>query len=281
MMKLSKTRFLAVLITALLAWSSHAQDVLEPAVPESPDLKSLATNWWSHFERPGEDAAEKVDRFVSDMRAQTASLKEPNQAIAQSALAAISDNLNAYLALHKEPEFVPQELAEPEVSYSIDQLLAVAADARAAAASAVDEERKVEREQRILDGASRRRDQAFKEYVNSAAGDARVLAALNLIQFRTAQAISARRLEVLQQRHERSAAYATKVDGRVQLALERLATTPEQAGLTKLTKRVADQVAVVAKSQEDLRAAILAATGLDLDTEFGRSSQQLHLQEQM
>ncbi len=281
MMKLPTARLLAVLTAALLAWSSYAQDILETAVPESPDLKSLATNWWSLFERPGDDAVEKVERFMSDIRAQTASLKEPNQAIAQSALAVISDNLNAYLALHKEPELVPQELPEPEASYSIDQLLAVAANARAAAASAVDEERKVEREQRILDGASRRRDQAFKEYVNSEAGDARVLAALNLIQFRTAQAIAARRLEVLKERHERYAAYATKVDGRVQLALERLATTLQQAGLTKLTKRVADQVAVVAKSQEDLRAAELAATGLDLDTELGRSSQQLHLQEQI
>jgi len=281
MMKLSKTRFLAVLITALLAWSSHAQDVLEPAVPESPDLKSLATNWWSLFERPGDDAAEKVDRFMADIRTQVASLQAPNQAIAQSALAAISDNLSAYLALHKEPEFVTQELPAPEATYSIDQLLIVAADARAASASAVDEENKVRREQRILDGASRRRDQAFKEYVSSAAGDARALAALNLIQFRTAQAISARRLQVLTQRQERSAAYATKVDERVQYALEKLATTPEQAGLTKLTKKVADQAAVVAKSQEELRAAELAATGLDLDTELGLSSQQLHVQEQI
>lgn len=281
MMKLSKTRFLAVLVTALLAWSSHAQDVLEPAVPESPDLKSLATNWWSLFERPGDDAAEKVDRFMADIRTQVASLRAPNQAIAQSALAAISDNLSAYLALHKEPEFVTQELPEPEATYSIDQLLIVAADARAASASAVDEENKVRREQRILDGASRRRDQAFKEYVSSAAGDARALAALNLIQFRTAQAISARRLQVLTQRQERSAAYATKVDERVQYALEKLATTPEQAGLTKLTKKVADQAAVVAKSQEELRAAELAATGLDLDTELGLSSQQLHVQEQI
>jgi len=281
MMKLPKTRFLAVLVTALLAWSSHAQDVLEPAVPESPDLKSLATNWWSLFERPGDDAAEKVDRFMADIRTQVASLQAPNQAIAQSALAAISDNLSAYLALHKEPEFVTQELPAPEATYSIDQLLIVAADARAASASAVDEENKVRREQRILDGASRRRDQAFKEYVSSAAGDARALAALNLIQFRTAQAISARRLQVLTQRQERSAAYATKVDERVQYALEKLATTPEQAGLTKLTKKVADQAAVVAKSQEELRAAELAATGLDLDTELGLSSQQLHVQEQI
>jgi len=274
-------RFLAVLTAALLAWSSYAQDMLEAAVPESPDLKSLATNWWSGFERPGDDGAEKVEQFLSSIRTQVSSLQVPNQAIAQSTLAAISDNFSAYLALHKEPEFVPQELPEPEVSYSIDQLLAIAAKARAAAASANDEENKVKREQRILDGASRRRDQAFKEYVNSAAGDARVLAALNLIQFRSAQAISARRLEVLKQRHERSAAYAAKVDERVQYALERLATTPETAGLTKLTQKVANQVAVVAKGQEDLRAAELAATGLDRDTALDRSSQQLHLQEQI
>jgi small-conductance mechanosensitive channel len=279
MTKSLKIRFLALLVGALVACSSHAQDAPESVAPEAPDLKSLASNWWSPFERPGDDGAAKVERFLADIRSQIAGLQKPNQPIAQSALDAISDNMSAYLALLKEPEWNPQALSDPEPKYSIDQLLAIAADARAADVSAVEDQTKVDREKRILDGASRRRDLAFKEYVNSATGDGRVLSALNLIQYRSAQAISARRLEVLTERYQRSAAYASAVNERVEYALERLTTTPEEAGLFKLIKKVEEQEAVVANSQERLRAAQLAATGLDLDTELDRLNQQLHQQE--
>ena len=250
-----------------------------PSLPPSPDLKSLATTWWTPFERPGDEGAAKVERLLAGIRAQTAGLSKANQATAQSAMDAIGDNMSVYLALLKEPEWNPQAIPEPEVSYSIDQLLAVAADARAADASANDEQNKVEREQRILDGATRRRDLAFKDYVSSAAGDARILSALRLIQFRSAQAISIRRLEVLTQRYQRSSAYASKIDERVRLAFERLATTPEEAGLFKLIKKVAEHEEIVAASQERFRTASLAATALDLDTELARLNQQLHLQE--
>ncbi len=280
MTKSFKIRAIALLMGLVVACSSHAQDARESAAPALvPDLRSLVATWWAPFERPGDDGAAKVDEFLKGIRAQTSSLSNANQLTAQSALDAINDNMSAYLALHKEPEWNPQAIPEPEVSYSIDQLLAVAAEARAADASANDEQNKVEREQRILDGATRRRDQAFKDYVSSATGDARVLAALRLIQFRSAQAISIRRLEVLTQRYQRSADYASKIDERVGFALERLATTPEEAGLFKLINKVAEQEAVVAKSQENFRTASLAATGLDLDTELDRLNQQLHLQE--
>ncbi len=270
-----KKRFLVLLLGAMVALSSHAQDVSEDVVPQMPELPSLESAWWSYFERPGDDAQTQADAFLANIGEKIAGLQTPNQAAGQALLDAISDNLSAYIALSEEPESKAQAPPEPAVNYSIDELLGIAAESRQAAASAAREQLEVEREQRILDGASKRRDLAFKDYVSAAAGDERLLAALRLVQNRSAQAIADRRLKLLTQRYERATSYAEATAERVEFAAERLATAPEEVGLFDLIEQVLQQEEVVAKSQEQLRAAELAATGLDLDTVQGRSQQQL------
>ena len=139
----------------------------------------------------------------------------------------------------------------------------------------------MEREQRTLAGATRRRDLAFKSYVNAAAGDEKVLAALTLIQNRSAQAIAARRLQVLSQRYELADAYANATAVRVEYASERLMTTLDAEGQQALSDSVADRDAAVTERREELRAAELAATGLEPETDSGRSEQQLQQQKQV
>jgi len=264
--------------SALTVLSGHAQDVLEDVTPERPELPSLETTWWSYFERPGDDAQTQADAFLAYIGGQIAELQTPNQVAGQSLLDAISDNLSAYIALSEEPESKVQALPEPAVNYSFDELLGLAADSREAAVSAAQEQIEVDREQRTLDGASKRRDLAFKDYVSAAVGDERLLAALRLIQTRSAQAIADRRLQILTLRYQRAESYAEATAERVEFAAERLATTPEEAGLFDLIEQVLQQEEVVAKSQKQLRAAELAATGLDLDTAQGRSQQKLQQQ---
>jgi potassium efflux system protein len=278
-MKISlKKRLLVLSLGAMVALSSYAQDVSEDVAPERPELPSLETTWWSYFERPGDDSQTQADAFLAYIGEQIAELQTPNQAAGQSLLEAISDNLSAYITLSEEPESKAQVLPEPAVNYSIDELLGLAAESRQAATSAAQERLEVEREQRTLDGASRRRDLAFKDYVSAAAGDERLLAALRLIQTRSAQAIADRRLQILTLRSQRAESYAEATAERVDFAAERLATTPEEAGLFDLIEQVLQQEEVVAESQEQLRAAELAATGLDVDTAQGRSQQQLQQQ---
>jgi potassium efflux system protein len=276
-----KKRFLVLLLGTMVALSSYAQDVLEDVAPETPELSSLEATWWSYFERPGDDAQTQADAFLAYIGEQIAGLQTPNQAAGQSLLDAISDNLSAYVAVSEEPESKAQALPEPAVNYSIDELLGLAAESRQAAASAAQEQLEVEREQRTLDGASRRRDLAFKDYVSAAAGDERLLAALRLILTRSAQAIANRRLKFLTQHYERATNYAEATAERVEFAAERLATTHEEAGLFDLFKQVSQQEKVVEKSQEQLRAAELAATDLDLDTAHGRSQQELQQQKRV
>jgi len=273
-----KKRFVVLLLGAMVVLSSQAQDVAEDTAAKRPDLPTLESTWWSYFERPGDDAQTQADAFLAYIGEKIAELQTPNQATGQSLLDAISDNLSAYIAVSEEPELKAQELSEPAVNYSIDELLGLAAESRQAAASAAQEQLEVEREQRTLDGASKRRDLAFKDYASAAAGDERLLAALRLIQARSAQAIADRRLNFLTQHHQRATSYAEATAARVEFAAERLATTPEEAGLFDLIEQVLQQEEVVAKGQEQLRAAELAATGLDLDSTQGRSQQQLQQQ---
>ena len=276
-----KKRFLVLLLGTMVFLSSYAQDVLEDVAPEMPELSSLEATWWSYFERPGDDAQTQVDAFLAYIGEQIAGLQTPNQAAGQALLDAIGDNLSAYIAVSEAPESKAQALPEPAVNYSIDELLGLAAESRQAAASAAQEQLEVEREQRTLDGASRRRDLAFKDYASAAAGDERLLAALRLILTRSAQAIANRRLKFLTQHYERATSYAEATAERVEFAAERLATTPEEAKLFDLFKQVSQQEKVVEKSREQLRAAELAATDLDLDTAHGRSQQQLQQQKRV
>jgi len=274
-MKISrKVRFLALLLGAMVV-SSHAQEVDDSAVPAAPDLESLEFGWWTYFEGPRDDVELRIDSFLDDVGKQVARLQGPNEAVAQSVLEAVKDNLGAYHALLAEDELELLGLPTPKLSYSLDDLLRLAALSRDAQEGAAQEQLEVEREQRILDGATRRRDLAFKDYVVVEAGDARLLAALKLIQTRSAQAIATRRLELLTQSYERAKAHAEATAERVVLAGETLATTLEEANLEGLVEGETNGEATVAKAQVDQRAAELAAAGLDLDTEQGRSQQRL------
>ena len=203
-----QARFLALLLGAMVV-SSHAQEADDTALPAAPELESLEFGWWAYFEGPRDDVELRVDSFLDDIGNQITRLQGPDATVGQSVFEAVKDNFGAYSALLAEDELELLELPPPKLSHSLDDLLRFAAISRAANEGAAQEQLEVEREQRILDGATRRRDLAFKDYVEAEAGDARLLAALRLIQTRSAQAIAARRLELLTQSYERATATLT------------------------------------------------------------------------
>ncbi len=268
-------------IVVLIALGMHgvaAQEVEEAAVPEVPVLESLGSNWWAYFEGTPGEVKQRADGFVEALSEQVGNLEAANQPTALSVLAALTDNLDAYVALLDDPVLGLEELPSPALSYSLDDLLEHASRARSARAGAEQESVEVEREQRILNGATRRRDQAFKDYVASDAGDARWLAGLRLVQVRAAQAIASRRVELLTQSYEQAEAYSRSAAQRVNEARERLESTDADASYVALVDSLAGAGRAVAEAQESLREAEIAATGLDLDTPGGRSQQRLQQQ---
>jgi len=275
----SRFPFLLVLLLGLsLSADALAQQPENSAEPVPPELASLQNNWWAYFEGPRAAVEPRMKEFLGKAGVQIADLAPQNQAIAQSILGAVADNFEALLPLLDDADPAAQELEPEAASYSIDDLLKIAAAAREARSDAAEEQLEVDREKRVLDGTARHRDAVFDDYVDAAAGDARWLAGLRLVQARSARAISARRLALLTQRAERDMAYADALAVRRDLASTRLATTADEADIEGLNKRVADERAAVETAQEKLRAAQIDASSLDLDTEDGRSQQRLQHQ---
>lgn len=272
------TRFLILLLSILFAVNSPAQEPENGATATAPNLYSLQTNWWAYFEGSRAQIEPRVDTFLEDVGVQIARLSPQNQEIAQTVLDAVHGNFTALLALLDEAELTLRQLPPEAISYPIDELLSLAAVARDASSGAAQEQLEVDREKRVLDGARRHRDAAFKDYVDAAAGDERWLSALRLIQARLAQAISVRRLGLLNQSFERATTYAEATAARAKLASDRLDTTVDEAKLNELIERVGDNETVVDSAREKLQTAQIAASGLDLDTAQGRSEQRLQQQ---
>jgi potassium efflux system protein len=272
------SRMLAMLLSVLAAVQVSAQETEQTAPPTAPAFDGLSRDWWLYFEGTREEVEPRVESFLATAAAEIADLGPANQGVAQGVLESVENNLTALLNLRDAEEVAVQELSEVAVGYSIEDLLQFAAMAREANAEVAADRVEVDREQRVLDGATRRRDAMFNEYFDASAGDERWLAALRLVQARAAQAISARRLERLTNRLERHTAYANALAERVVVATDRLEATADQDELPDLTARVEAGMQSVAAAEARVSEAQLAASELDEDTPEGRSQQRLEQQ---
>ena len=272
---LSHKNIMALLLGLLLACNSPAQETEQSEAPTLPDLVDLKADSWAYFEGSREEIAPRIEKFLDAVSGEIADLAPQDQQTARSVLEAVRDNFDVLLSLLDDPEIAAQELKPAAIDYSIDDLLRLAATARNARSSAAEEELEVEREERILAGVSRRRDTIFKEYVDTAAGDKRWMVGLRLVQARSAQAISARRLEILSERLARATQFASAATARVELARDRLATAADEEALQALASDVDTRLAAVESAEEKVRQAQIAASALDLDTDKGRSQQRL------
>ena len=275
-----KRLFAWLLIGVLTAFSSQAQEqppAEEPPTP--PDLANLQSDWWSYFENLGDEQKQAlVEPYLQTIEARVASLRPSDQEVALSILAAIRDNLAAYGELLKESAEAAVVLAAPDEGYTIEQLLEVAAESRKARADADEQQVEVEREQRILQGARERRDVAYNRYRGAAAGDEKFIAALRLIQNRSALAIATRRLQLLTERSQQATAYAAATAERVELAIGLLPTTVSEEEMASLQEDVDKAIEAIDRAADRLQAAEIAASRLALDTPQGRSQQRLDRQ---
>ncbi|MFT5138013.1 MAG: potassium efflux system protein [Arenicella sp.] len=258
--------------------ASFAQDP-ENSPPPTPRLDSLQSSWWAFFEGAREEVEPRVEGFLKDISTQIAEREPQNREFAASTLSAVGDNLNALLALSDDTELAPENLTPVAESYSIDELRGLATRERGARAAAAEEQLVVSREKRVLNNTRRYRDAVFDDYVAADSAESRWIAGLRLLEARTAQAISDRRLRLLTLRSERAEALALAITTRREFAIDRLATTTEAANLDQIIERIDTDIASVIAAEEELRAAQISASGLDLDTAEGRSQQRLQQDE--
>jgi small-conductance mechanosensitive channel len=272
-------RLIALFLCALLAVGSAAQEAGNETQPPSiPNFASLQNNWWAYFDGPRSEVEARVGEFLAIVERQVADLEPQNALAAQSILEAVRDNLEVYVKLLDTQELKLLELVEPAASYTLEELFMLAANAREAESIAAAEQLEVEREQRTLNGATQRRDALFKDYIDAAEGDERWLAALRLLRARTTQAISKRRLQILEQSYEYAIQNAENAEERVDLAIRRLASDADAKKLDAMSAEISAKLAAVERAQEEQRQAQIAASDLELDTAQGRSEQRLQQQ---
>ncbi|MGY8794601.1 MAG: hypothetical protein ACKVJN_05650, partial [Woeseiales bacterium] len=206
---------------------------------------------------------------------QISDLAVQNQEIAESTLNGLRDNFAAYVKLLDNTDVAIPTQPPPAASYSLNDLLSLAAVEREAEMGATEEQLEVEREQRFFDAASRSRDIAFKDYVGAAAGDDRWMVALRLVQTRLAQAISTRRLTLLTARLESANEFADAANDRIELAKKLLSPTSRETELEDIQAEIESGTVAMEASRIGLQVAQVAASGLDPDTIQGRSQQRL------
>lgn len=267
-----------LLASALLFTGALAQDAEEVEEILTPDLQALQSDWWTYFEGQREQVETRIAAIDEIVSAQIAELEVQNQETARSLLATVRDNFVAYLNVLDITDVAMPGQPPEATSYSLEELLELAAIAREARTNATEERLEVEREERTLAGARRQRDAAFREYTASAEGDERWLLALRLVQARVVQAISAERLELLTERYEAGTDFADATEERVELARERLAPTGSDTELADLEQRVATDDTALTAARAALASAQVAASTLDSDTAQGRSQNRLQLQ---
>lgn len=269
-----------LLIATLAVTGVRAQETEQQTPPEPPDLMNLQSGWWSYFEKTGDDddPGARVEPVLVEIEQRLATLRAENQEVGQSIFKAVQENLGAYLELLTEGDQAARQLEAPEESYTIEMLLQVAAEFRDARAEAQQYQGETEREQRILDGVTKRRDLSFERYLEAEPGDERLLAALRLIQDRSALAIATLRVELLTSRYEQAAAYAQTAEERVELASGLLPKTFSDEQFEDLRDEVSNAAAAVEQAAEELRAAEISASRMPLDTAEGLSQQRLDRQ---
>jgi small-conductance mechanosensitive channel len=276
-MKLSlKTCFLSILLSTLAVPLSFAQDSDDDL--NIPQVTSLQSDWWTYFEGTRADVEPRIEAFLDNANSQISDLEPQNQEISASILEAVRGNLNVHLGLVDDADFLEQQVAMPAVIYSIADLMRLAGIARTARSDAAEEQFEVQREERILAGASRQRDLIFNDYVDATESDQRWTVGLRMLQARSAQAISMRRLELLTRRFDRATAYAQATAARVELAKERLSAAADDTTLGELATRIQGLATAVEQAREALRNAQIGASGLDMDTALGRSQERLQQQ---
>jgi potassium efflux system protein len=278
-MKIAQYRRVVILLAWLVSGGAAlAQETEQAPAPAPPDFSSLSQNWWAYFEGAPDVVGPRVDTFLEDTAGKIANLGARNQQAAGDALEALRDNFGAYLSLLGDPEIEQRRVPEPAAVYTLDELMDTAVEARKAQVLADDARIEVEREQRVLAGATRRRDAAFKDYLDAALGDERWLAGLQLVRVRTSQAIAARRLAILRQNADLASQYAGQMAERVELILERVAPNGTASAVEALKTEVEAARKTVADKEQAVRAAQTAAAALSVDTPEGRSAQRVHQQ---
>ncbi len=222
---------LAVLLFTAGTGPAPAQTA-ETSKPQIPDPAALAADWWIYFQSAGDERAERVDALEAQLDALSASLTEVGEREdrLRGLIIEVGDLAARYDAvLSKEPPAPPPTAPAPE-TYTIEELLSLAADRREAAFDRDLEREDVERTARLHVSSTRRIDDAKAAYLAlPATAPERVERGLELMRNRFAQGISEADLKLRRVVLERVSAKAERLAAELERAGKNLRAQPGEA----------------------------------------------------
>ncbi len=270
-------------LAALLLWAQFglAQLLPDNGPPEEqplPDPAALKTGWWGYFDPGNPAVAERQGAFFDRLDGGLAKLSPQAREEGERLIAAIRSSLDIYAQLVSTPLPEPQVLPPSSDSYSVDQLVRILDATRVAARQTADDELELNRMRRQVDYESRRRDQAFKDYVAETDSNRRWLAGLRLMQARAQLETSEQRLRLVKSDYENDLSFRKDLEQRLAYARSRLEVPAEESDIKRAAALVDTARQDVVEAQAALTKAELAAAEFDLGTELGKAEQRVEQQ---
>ncbi len=274
----------AAIVLALWLQAGFAQLLPEsepPAEQPLPDPAALRTGWWDYFDPGRPDVAARHAAFIDRANGGLARLSPQEREEGERLIAAIESSLDIYTRLAGTPLPDPQLLPPSADAYSVEQLLRILQATRVAGRQAADDELELNRARRQVDSDSRRRDQAFKNYIAESTGPGRWLEGLRLVQARAQLETAEQQRRLVKADYENSLTFQREMDERLAYARSRLEVPAEAADLERAAARVAAAEQAFADAQAAFEKADLAAAGFDLSTEIGKAEQRVQQQQEL
>lgn len=284
MMRLRRTIALLGLLLLGSTTSVFAQllpDMSQPEPPEptQPVLDALSTGWWDYFAvEDADQAASRAAVFQESLKSELGKLDPRSRDEALTLLDTLAANFAVYFEL-RDLE-LPEPAAAPAAAatYTLDEYWQLASRLRSAERLNSADELEVERARQQVQSAARRRDLAFKAYVDASAGNDRWLAGLKLVQVRSDLAIAQQRLRLLNAEYASTAETANELRVRLQYARERVDVPGDNAALRAANEAVEKARAAEAEARAAAQEAERAFAVLDIGAPQARSRDLLQRQ---
>lgn len=250
----------------------------ESSAAAPPDLAALKTGWWDYFLASQPDAADRHADYIARIREGLSQLSPRQREEAERLVDLVQNNLAAYLELENRPELAPQPLPPSSDEYSFPQLLMVMEAAGTAVRLVADDELEVGRATRRRDSDSRRRDQAFKAYIDEQDSDARWLKGLELLQARSQLLLAESRLNLVKADLDNAQRYRREIEERLNYARERLVIPAGESNIEAAENKLATASEQLLEARSALDRAQQKAAGFELSTDEGKAEQRVQQQ---
>lgn len=201
---------LAILLLILLAPCRALPAATEPSSSSLPtDAESISppnpqqlnARWWEYFNTEGGTLTRRIQLFEQQLDAAILTLPASELAMAKPLVGRTKNNLSALQQLKQKPMPEPYIVQQPQLSYTIEQLLDLFRNSRTAQSHLEEEEQDVRQMTRTITSAEKNRDNLLARYLEMSSDDPeKLISGLQLIADQSSVTLAQEQLKVRNER---------------------------------------------------------------------------------